>query len=145
MRRVKLVSYMPRLQTSAIGVHGGLPYLGDLISAAYRVRLQRNNITWYTCVHVGTHGVKMETLRVGIREFRDKLASYLLESDTPVAITRHGDTVGYYIPARRKRSETDRAALQQASVRWQQILASEGISEEDALKDFQQWRGSRRE
>lgn len=87
----------------------------------------------------------METLRVGIREFRDKLASYLLESDTPVAITRHGDTVGYYIPARRKRSETDRAALQQASVRWQQILASEGISEEDALKDFQQWRGSRRE
>ena len=80
----------------------------------------------------------------GIREFRDKLASYLLESDMPVAITRHGDTVGYYIPARRKRSETDRAALQEASVRWQQILASEGISEEDALKDFQQWRTSRR-
>ena len=44
----------------------------------------------------------METLKVGIREFRDKLASYLLESDVPVAITRHGDTVGYYIPARRK-------------------------------------------
>ena len=53
----------------------------------------------------------METLRVGIREFRDKLASFLLESDTPVAITRHGDTVGYYIPARRKRNETDRAKL----------------------------------
>jgi PHD/YefM family antitoxin component YafN of YafNO toxin-antitoxin module len=86
----------------------------------------------------------METLKVGIREFRDKLASYLLESDTPVAITRHGDTVGYYIPARRKRSEADRAALQEASVRWQQILAIEGISEEDALKDFQQWRAGQR-
>ena len=86
----------------------------------------------------------METLKVGIREFRDKLASYLLESDTPVAITRHGDTVGYYIPARSKRSEADRAALQEASVRWQQILAIEGISEEDALKDFQQWRAGQR-
>lgn len=86
----------------------------------------------------------METLKVGIREFRDKLASYLLESDTPLAITRHGDTVGYYIPARRKRSEADRAALQEASVRWQQILATEGISEEDALKDFQQWRAGQR-
>jgi PHD/YefM family antitoxin component YafN of YafNO toxin-antitoxin module len=82
----------------------------------------------------------METLRVGIREFRDKLASFLLESDTPVAITRHGDTVGYYIPARRKRNETDRAALKEASIRWQKTLAAEGISEEDVLKDFQQWR-----
>ncbi len=82
----------------------------------------------------------METLRVGIREFRDKLASFLLESDTPVAITRHGDTVGYYIPARRKRNETDRAALKEASIRWQKTLADEGISEEDTLKDFQQWR-----
>jgi hypothetical protein len=46
-------------------------------------------------------------VKVGIREFREKLANYLLESDVPVAITRHADTVGYYIPARRKRTETD--------------------------------------
>jgi len=59
----------------------------------------------------------METLRVGIREFRKKLASYLLESDNPVAITRHGDTVGYYLPARRKRSEAERSALRQAAAR----------------------------
>jgi PHD/YefM family antitoxin component YafN of YafNO toxin-antitoxin module len=78
----------------------------------------------------------METLRVGIREFRDKLATYLLESETPVAITRHGDTVGYYIPALRKRSETERSALKEASQRWQEILAAEGVSEEGALDDF---------
>ena len=47
----------------------------------------------------------MGTLKVGIREFREKLASYLLDTDVPVAITRHGDTIGYYIPARRKRSQ----------------------------------------
>jgi PHD/YefM family antitoxin component YafN of YafNO toxin-antitoxin module len=57
----------------------------------------------------------METLKVGIREFPDKLASYLLETDVPVAITLHGDTVGYYIPARRKRAEADRVALKEAA------------------------------
>jgi len=31
-------------------------------------------------------------------------------------ITRHGDTVGYYIPARRKRTEADRAALKEALI-----------------------------
>lgn len=86
----------------------------------------------------------METLRVGIREFREKLASYLLESDAPVAITRHGDTVGYYIPARRKRAEADRAALKEGASRLRAALAAEGISEQEILKDFKQWRTSGR-
>jgi PHD/YefM family antitoxin component YafN of YafNO toxin-antitoxin module len=85
----------------------------------------------------------METQKVGIREFRDKLASYLLESDVPVAITRHGDTVGYYIPARRKRSDSERAALQEASSRWQEVLAAEGISEDEGIKDFREWRSKK--
>jgi antitoxin (DNA-binding transcriptional repressor) of toxin-antitoxin stability system len=54
----------------------------------------------------------MGTLKVGIREFREKLASYLLETDETVAITRHGDTVGYYIPARRKRNDLERGGAQ---------------------------------
>jgi len=41
----------------------------------------------------------MQTLKIGIREFRQKLAGYL-ESGTPLAITRHGETLGFYIPAR---------------------------------------------
>ena len=57
----------------------------------------------------------METLKVGICEFREELANYLLETDKPAAITRHGDTVGYYVPARRKRSATERAALKEAT------------------------------
>ncbi|MEI9980287.1 MAG: prevent-host-death protein [Edaphobacter sp.] len=82
----------------------------------------------------------METVKVGMREFRDKLATYLLDSDAPVAITRHGDTVGYFIPARRKRSDADKAALKEASTRWQEVLDSEGISEEEAVAGFKQWR-----
>jgi hypothetical protein len=45
--------------------------------------------------HISTHKWRLwETLNVGIRE---KLARYLSETEVPVAITRHGDTIGYYI------------------------------------------------
>jgi PHD/YefM family antitoxin component YafN of YafNO toxin-antitoxin module len=87
----------------------------------------------------------MEPVRVGIREFRDKLAAYLLESDTPLAITRHGDTVGYYLPARRKRTEAERASLREAAMRLQEMLASEGISEDQVLEDFREWRKRRKQ
>jgi antitoxin (DNA-binding transcriptional repressor) of toxin-antitoxin stability system len=82
----------------------------------------------------------METLKVGIREFRDKLSTYLLESESPVAITRHGDTIGYFIPARRTRTDADKAALKEASALWQEILAAEGISEDETLANFKKWR-----
>jgi PHD/YefM family antitoxin component YafN of YafNO toxin-antitoxin module len=82
----------------------------------------------------------MGTLKVGIREFREKLASFLLETEEAVAITRHGDTVGYYIPARRKRADAERSALKEAAARLQDALAAEGISEEEIVKDFKRWR-----
>ena len=50
-----------------------------------------------------------------IREFREKLTSYVFKSETAVAITRHGETIGYYIPVRHKRTETERAALKGAA------------------------------
>lgn len=85
----------------------------------------------------------METLKVGIREFREKLASFLLEADTPVAITRHGDTVGYYIPARRKRSEAEREGLKEAAIRLKKMLDAENISEDEIIADFKLWRAAR--
>ncbi len=54
----------------------------------------------------------MEAAKVGIREFRAGLAEYIA-SDTPVAITRHGQTVGYFIPAH-GRADADLAALKKA-------------------------------
>lgn len=41
----------------------------------------------------------METLKVGMREFRAGLADFLVESQ-PVEVTRHGETLGVYIPTR---------------------------------------------
>ena len=86
----------------------------------------------------------MEILKVGIRQFRERLATYLLQTDKPVAITRHGDTVGYYLPARRKRSETERAALKEAAAQLQEMLAAEGITEDEVIADFRRWRAGRR-
>ena len=86
----------------------------------------------------------MDHVTVGIREFRENLAAYLLESDAPVAITRHGDTIGYYIPARRKRTETERAALKEAAARLEELLAAKGVAEDDVVADFKRWRAGKR-
>jgi PHD/YefM family antitoxin component YafN of YafNO toxin-antitoxin module len=85
----------------------------------------------------------METAKVGIREFRDKLAMYVLESDAPVAITRHGDTVGYFLPTRRKRNESERAAFREAAAKWQAVMDAAGLDEEEVIADFKRWRKER--
>jgi antitoxin (DNA-binding transcriptional repressor) of toxin-antitoxin stability system len=85
----------------------------------------------------------MSTLKVGIREFREKLATFLLEAETPVAITRHGDTIGFYSPVRRKRTEAERAALEKAATRLQQVLVAKGITEDEIVEDFKRWRSAK--
>jgi antitoxin (DNA-binding transcriptional repressor) of toxin-antitoxin stability system len=86
----------------------------------------------------------MNHLTVGIREFRENLSTYLLESDTPVAITRHGDTIGYFIPARRKRSEAERSALKEAAAKLDEMLAAKGVTEDELVAEFKRWRAGRR-
>ena len=56
----------------------------------------------------------MRTTKVGIREFRSGLADYIAAA-TPVAVTRHGHTVAYFIPTSAE-SEADLAALRRSSV-----------------------------
>ena len=87
----------------------------------------------------------MQTVRVGMREFRSKLAEYLLEADTPIAITRHGDTIGFFIPARPKRTDTDHAALKDAAERFDRLLEESGITEEELVADFQAWRAKKQQ
>ena len=76
----------------------------------------------------------MET--IGIREFRENLAEILLDSSTPIAITRHGETVGYYIPARRKLTKAELDAFDQLADRLDRILAAKGISEDHVVEEF---------
>ena len=81
----------------------------------------------------------MQSARVGIREFRERLTSYL-ESSTPLAITRHGETVGLYIPVRRKRKEADLAAFRKAGEQLDALIAAAGASEEQMVQDFEELR-----
>jgi len=85
-----------------------------------------------------------EPITVVIREFRENLAEYLLESNAPVAITRHGDTIGYFIPARRKRSEAERTALKEAAAQLDALLAAKGVTEDELVADFKRWRAAKR-
>lgn len=79
-----------------------------------------------------------EASKVGIREFRASLAEYI-ESSTPVAITRHGQTVGYFIPTRGQ-SEAELAALKQASHVLDELLAHHEVDTEAVVADFKQAR-----
>jgi antitoxin (DNA-binding transcriptional repressor) of toxin-antitoxin stability system len=85
----------------------------------------------------------MATERVGIREFRENLSGYL-ESPTPVAITRHGETIGFYVPARRRPNEEDLEALRRAGERLNSLLAASGASEEELVSEFKALRKTRR-
>lgn len=82
----------------------------------------------------------MATATVGIREFRDKLSTYLLDSEAPVTITRHGDAVGLYIPIRRKRTAAERLAFDRAAAIWQKELDDHGVEDQDFTKDIHEWR-----
>ncbi len=56
----------------------------------------------------------METVKIGTREFREKLARYL-EAGTPLAITRHGETLGFYIPAQKRNRKAELEAMRAAA------------------------------
>ncbi|MEK7407088.1 MAG: type II toxin-antitoxin system Phd/YefM family antitoxin [Acidobacteriota bacterium] len=85
-----------------------------------------------------------ETVRVGIREFREKLARFL-ESPSPVAITRHGETVGFYIPAWPRRKDADLEALRRAAAQLDALVEAAGASEDELVKEFKELRrGSRK-
>lgn len=85
-------------------------------------------------------GGQMETMtRVGMREFRANLQHFLMTS-APVAITRHGETIGFYIPARHHHSEEELAALKQAALKLEKLLISSGVTEEELFQDFRSLR-----
>jgi hypothetical protein len=74
-------------------------------------------------------------MKVGMREFRAHLPQYLMTS-SPVAITRHGETIGFYIPTRHHHDIAELDALKQAALKLEKLLLSTGISEEELFADF---------
>ena len=82
----------------------------------------------------------MPAIKVGVREFREQIARFL-ESDTPVAVTRHGETLGVYVPTPRKPSRSaDLGELRAAADRLAEALA--GVDEDEVIAEFKQMRRS---
>ena len=80
----------------------------------------------------------MTTVKVGVREFRERIASFL-ESDIPVAVTRRGETLGVYVPTRRKRPKSaDLSELKAAADRLAEALGD--VEEESLVTEFKQLR-----
>ena len=95
----------------------------------------------YPCVR--KDNTRMQSTKVGIREFRENLSDYL-ESATPVVITRHGATIGFFVPAPRKRSEADLEALRAAGEQLDALIAAAETSEDELVEDFKKARSKRR-
>jgi antitoxin (DNA-binding transcriptional repressor) of toxin-antitoxin stability system len=86
----------------------------------------------------------METVKVGMREFREKLAGYL-ESGTPLAIMRHGETVGYYIPAQKRNRKAELEAMRAAAKDLDEMISALGASEDELMKEYKGIRQAARE
>lgn len=71
---------------------------------------------------------------VGVREFRDHATSYLSGSD-PVAVSKHGRVVGFYVPLQRDEDEATAAVAKLGEV-VSQVLADNGMSEDELASLF---------
>lgn len=80
----------------------------------------------------------MEADKVGIREFRAGLSEYIA-SDTPIAVTRHGQTVGYFIPARGN-VEAELGALRKATRVLDSLLEQHSLDVETLIAEYKQAR-----
>ena len=82
------------------------------------------------------------TTKVGIREFRAGLADYI-DGDAPIAVTRHGQTVGYFIPTKSDR-EADVAALRAAAAKLEALLHLDKGEVDAAVEEFKTLRHGRK-
>jgi hypothetical protein len=80
----------------------------------------------------------MAALKVGVREFREQIARFL-ESEMPVAVTRRGETLGVYVPTRRKSTKSaDLSELKAAADRLAEALSD--VDEEELVTEFRRMR-----
>jgi antitoxin (DNA-binding transcriptional repressor) of toxin-antitoxin stability system len=77
--------------------------------------------------------------KIGIREFRNNLAKYL-SANEPVAVMRHGQTVGYFLPTHKKPEQAELESLKMAAAKLDELMASSGITEDELIEEFRQLR-----
>ena len=71
---------------------------------------------------------------VGVREFRNNASTYLSGSD-PIAVNKHGQVIGFYIPLERDQDEV-RRAIAKLGATVEKVLEDTGMSEEELAQLF---------
>jgi antitoxin (DNA-binding transcriptional repressor) of toxin-antitoxin stability system len=82
------------------------------------------------------------TQRIGVRELREKLSNYL-DSSGAIEVTRHGQTIGFYIPIPKQPGQAEPDALLEAGRRLDDELIRLGLKEDELLEEFRHWRRQR--
>jgi len=86
----------------------------------------------------------METEKIGMREFRENLAGYL-ERGRTLAITRHGETLGFFIPAQKRSRKAEIEAMRAAAKELDAMIAAWGGSEDELMQEYKEIRRASRE
>jgi len=86
----------------------------------------------------------METKKIGVREFRENLSDYL-EGGRSLAITRHGQTLGFFIPAQKQSREADLHAMRAAAKDLDVMIATSGATEEELMAEYKDIRRTSRQ
>jgi antitoxin (DNA-binding transcriptional repressor) of toxin-antitoxin stability system len=86
----------------------------------------------------------METEKIGIREFRQNLSGYL-ERGRTLAITRHGETLGFFIPANKRNRKAELEAMRAAAKELDAMIAGWGASEDELMVEYKDIRRAARE
>jgi antitoxin (DNA-binding transcriptional repressor) of toxin-antitoxin stability system len=84
----------------------------------------------------------MAATKIGIREFRAGLADFV-DADEPVAVTRHGQTVGYFIPVKQDRT-ADAATLRAAGEKLDALLKLTEDEIDEMVHEYKQLRKAKR-
>jgi hypothetical protein len=66
---------------------------------------------------------------VGVREFRDRATTYL-SGPEPVAVSKHGHVIGFYIPVERDEDDV-RRSLAHLGETVERVLRETGLGEEE--------------
>jgi hypothetical protein len=66
---------------------------------------------------------------VGVREFRDHATTYLSGAE-PVAVSKHGQVIGFYLPVERDQDQAQRT-LDRLAATVGKVLAETGMTEDD--------------
>ena len=81
--------------------------------------------------------MKKTTVKVGVREFRERIAAFLV-SDVPVAVTRRGETLGIFVPTGKRPRTAGMGELKAAADRLAEELRD--VDEKEFVEEFRQLR-----